>query len=754
MIGAPRVATSLLVHLWRFSRLSAAGLAAGLLTATAVAGQPAPDAAARSAVVTRTSEPIAVDGVLDEAIWRTAPTIGPLVQRQPDEGAAPTERTDVTLLYDRDHLYIGIVAHDAEPRRVIGTQMARDGALASDDRIEILLDTFRDQRSAFYFATNPSGALVDGLVTSGQLNADWDAIWDVRTRRTDEGWIAEFAIPFKSLSFPAGRPVWGFNIARQVYRKLEDNRWSGARLDTQFYQVSEAGAIEGLADLSQGVGLDVRPFLAGRWLRTSGDDDTDSEPGLDVFYNITPSLKLTATFNTDFGETEVDARQINLQRFSVLFPEKRSFFLEGAGVFAFASTGPEAAGGIPPTGADVFPFFSRQIGLVGGQEVPLDAGLKLTGTIGRTDVGVLDVRTGDIEGVDAKNFFIGRVKQSLFQQSYVGAIFTDGHPLRGQSGQTWGADVRLATSRFLGKPRNFVVTGYALRSVNEGVSDDDWSWGFSANYPNDKYQAQFAVREVQQNFRPALGFVQRDNVRMVRAAMSYNPRPKHFLNVQQMFHDFYFTHFTRLDNGEVESWDFYVTLLDWHLNSGDNMHGMLDFNPTYERLFEPFEISPGVILRPGEYRYTRFRSNLLSTAAKRRLSGSINLMWGPYWSGRAEQLTTSLTWKLPPRVTLTVSTNQTFARLPEGRFIARILTSNINVAASPRLAFSNLVQYDNRSRNLGWQSRIRWTLQPGNDLFFAFNQGWIQETDNIDRERRFRVEDTKVSAKFQYSFRF
>src|SRR6185436_12495925 len=220
----------------------------------------------------------------------------------------------------------------------------------------------------------------------------WDAIWDVRTRRTDQGWTAEFAIPFKSLSFPSGRTVWGFNVTRHIYRRLEEDRWSGARLDTQLYQLSEAGEITNLADLTQGIGLDVRPFVAGRWLRVGSDDDGSGKPGLDVFYNITPSLKLTATFNTDFGETEVDARQINLSRFSVLFPEKRSFFLQGAGVFNFASIGPEPAGGIPFHGADVYPFFSRTIGLYGGREVPIDAGLKLTGTVGRTDIGVLDVR--------------------------------------------------------------------------------------------------------------------------------------------------------------------------------------------------------------------------------------------------------------------------------------------------------------------------------------------------------------------------
>jgi hypothetical protein len=715
-----------------------------------------PELATPSTIVTSTTDAITIDGVLDEPIWRAAPKIGELTQRQPDEGRPPTQRTDVTLLYDRDHLYVGVMAYDSEPHRVIGTQMARDASLAADDRIEILLDTFRDQRSAFYFATNPSGALVDGLVASGQLNADWDAIWNVRTTRTEQGWTAEFAIPFKSLSFPSGRTVWGFNIARHVYRRLEENRWSGARLDTQLYQLSEAGEITNLADLTQGIGLDVRPFLAGRWLRVGGKDDGSGEPGLDLFYNITPSLKLTATFNTDFGETEVDARQINLSRFSVLFPEKRSFFLQGAGVFNFASIGPEPAGGIPPTGADVYPFFSRQIGLLGGREVPLDAGVKLTGTVGRTDVGVLGVRTGDLRSddisiVNEKNFLVGRVKRNLLTQSYVGAIFTGGHPAEGQSGQTYGADMRLATSRFLGRPNNVVVNGYALKSVNEGVSGRDWSYGFSAHYPNDRFNAQIAYREIQENFKPALGFVQRDNVRLLRIAGSYNPRPKHFLNVQQMFHDVYYTRFTRVDNGEVESWDLYVTLLDWHLRSGDNLHGMLDFNPTYERLFEPFELSPGVLLLPGEYRFTRFRSNLLSTAAKRRLSGSINLTYGGYWSGNAEQVTTSLTYKLPPRFIVTVSTNQTFARLPEGDFIARILTSNISYAVTPRLSLSNLVQYDNRSRNVGWQSRVRWTLQPGNDLFVAFNQGWIQEDD---RDRRFRTQDTKVSAKFQYSFRF
>jgi hypothetical protein len=734
----------------------------GLLAfASTAAPQDVAGNVARTAEVTTISTPITVDGALDEAVWSSSPKIGDLVQRQPEAGQAPTERTEVTLLRDEDHFYVGVYAYDSDPDRIVATQMARDAGMQSDDQIEILLDTFRDQRTAFYFATNPAGAFVDGLVfADGEVNRDWDAIWHVRTTRTNQGWTAEFAIPFKSLTFPVGRGVWGFNISRTISRKLEDSRWSGARFETQFFQVSEAGVITNLQGLTQGIGLDVRPFVAGRWLHLGlgGDDDFSRKPGLDLFYNFTPSLELTATFNTDFGETEVDARQINLTRFSLLFPEKRAFFLEGAGVFSFASGDPNPPGGIPGTGADVFPFFSRQIGLLAGQEVPLHAGVKLTGTIGRTEVGVLNVRTGHLRDgttnqplADNENFFVGRVKRNFLEQSYVGAIFTNGHPARGQTGNTYGADLRLATSRLFGQSRNLAVTAYGVRSANGARSDRDWSYGFSAHYPNDKIVAQVAYREIQENFRPALGFVQRDNTRLLRIGASYNPRPR-FLNIQQAFHDVFYTRFTRLDNNQVESWDLYIALFDWHLRSGDSVHAIFDVNPTYERLFEPFAIAPGVILLPREYRFVRHRANVMS-ANRRRLSGGLSVGWGEYWSGTAEQVTASLNYRLPPHLVVGLSTNQTFARLPEGNFIARILTSNVNFAVSPFLSFSNLLQYDNRSRNFGWQSRVRWTLQPGNDLFFAFNQGWVQEEDQ-NRSLRFRVQDTKMSAKFQYSYRF
>ncbi|MEX0321799.1 MAG: DUF5916 domain-containing protein [Puniceicoccaceae bacterium] len=699
----------------------------------------------------RISEKIVLDGRLDEPAWDAATPIGDLIQQQPDTGQAPSENTDIYVLFDADTLYIGVIAHDSEPDRIIATSMARDGSISSDDRIEILLDTFRDQRNAYYFATNPAGASVDGLAYgNGKLNTDWDTIWDLRTQRTDDGWTVEIAIPFKSLSFPANDSTWGFNFSRNIYRKLEQDRWSGARLEADFLNVSEAGSITGLSGLNQGMGLDVRPFIAGSWLsnRESGDDH-DFDPGLDIFYNITPNLKFTGTINTDFGETEVDARQINLSRFSLFFPEKRAFFLEDAGVFDFASTGPVPPGGIAGTGADVYPFFSRRIGLLQGEEVPMILGGKLTGTIGSRDVGILYAQTDSTDLVGKKDFIVARFKQNIFEQSYIGGIFTDGHSTAGNSGQTYGVDLHLATSNFLDR-RNLVFDAYLLKGKTDGISEKDLSYGFWIRYPNDKWDAKFVFREIQENFNPGIGFVQRKNVRMYRVAGSYNPRPKNFLNIQQAFHDIYYTHFERLDTGKVESYELYITPLDWHFYSGDSLHALADVSHRFERLFEPFRIAPGVILPVGDYRFNRSKF-VVSTARKRPLSGSLNIGWGEYWSGHAEEVSLSFTYKLPPWITASVRTRQTFAHLPEGDFTARVHSATLNLTLSRSLTFSNLVQYDNRSRILGWQSRMHWTIKPGSDFFVSFNQGW--EHDNAGRFSFYPTE-SKVSVKLQYTFRF
>ncbi len=729
-------------------------LASTLLPSLLLAqGNPTQPSGGRTALVTAVGETISIDGALDEPAWGRSPKLGDLVQRIPVAGARPSERTEVTLLRDKDNLYIGVMCYDSEPDRILRSQMARDAQLNPDDRLEIILDTFHDKTNAFYFATNPNGALVDGLVfANGETNEDWDAIWIAKTQLTSQGWSAEFAIPFKSLSFPAGETVWGFNIARTVQRKLEESRWTGAQFQTQFVQVSEAGEISGLDGAEQGVGLDVRPFVAQRWIYTAPDGNhvLRGKPGLDAFYNVTPSLRLTTTLNTDFGETEVDDRQINLTRFSIFFPEKRSFFLQDAGVFNFATTGIDQPGGVPSTGAEIFPFFSRRIGLIRGQEVPIDYGVKLTGRVGRTEVGVLNVGTRENGPIDAANMIVARVRQNFWRQSYVGALVTAGDQARPEDANTMGVDLRLATADFLGKNRNFIFNAWGLKTNNEGVEGKDASYGFGAAYPNDRFQAQIQWREIQENFDPAIGFVQRSNVRMLRLGGSFNPRPKRGFGVQQIFHDVFYTRFTRLDNKLVETEKFHITMFDWHLDSGDSIHSLFDLSPTYERLFEPFEISPGVILPPGEYRFTPV-GFFFTSAQKRRWQGSIGATVGNFWTGTAKSIRTGLRYQAPPVFTISFNTNQTFARLPQGNFIARIFSTNINYSVSPFLSFANLIQFDNRSGNLGLQSRVRWTLEPGNDLFFIFGQGWVQDiTGGYD----FRQRDSRIATKIQYTFRF
>jgi hypothetical protein len=698
----------------------------------------------KRADVKRISSHISVDGILDEPEWAQASPIGEILQREPRPGEKATEKSEVKILFDNANLYIGVMCFDSEPERIVGTQMARDADLSADDRIEILIDSFHDRRNAFYFSTNPLGALVDGLlIENGTLNRDWNAIWVVRTRRSDRGWSAEFAIPFKSVGFKKGASVWGFNFSRTIKRKIEEDRWASPRLDVKFFQVSEAGEITGLTDINQGRGLDVRPFVSSKAFHNiDTGNDFSAKPGVDIFYNITPSLKWTTTFNTDFAETEADNRQINLTRFPLFFPEKRSFFLDNAGVFAFSNTGPE-----------ITPFFSRTIGLLDGNEIPLRAGTKLTGKAGPYSLGVLAVRTGETDFEDgassaAKNLVVARVKRDLFKQSYIGGIFTEGNPEGPTSSRTYGTDLHLFTSRFLGRDQNFGVDAFGLKSSNEGVTSKDTSYGFSARYPNDLWGLGIDWWHIGKNFAPALGFVPRTNVNKLAISAEFDPRPKDFLNVRQMFHEFFFTRFTRLDKGRTESWRLFIAPINYSLNSGE--HVEFNYAPQFERLFEPFEISPGVVLPPGDYRFTRWRVEI-NTASKHRWKFDNEWYFGSYWSGHANQLATSFQYKIAPHVLMSIGMDQTFARLKEGTFVARIFSFRADYSVTPFLTFYNLAQFDNESKNLGWQSRVRWILRPGNEVFIVFNQGWLQD------ERgglHFRSTDTRLAGKMQYTYRF
>ncbi len=689
------------------------------------------------------NEKITLDGAMNEAVWSRATSLGEILQREPKPGISATERTEVKMFADKNHLYIGVICHDSEPDKVVGTQMARDAELEVDDSIAILLDTFHDRRNAFYFATNPAGALIDGLIIENQrnINLNWNGIWNVRTKRTQQGWSAEFEIPFKTLSFNPGQDDWGFNFSRVIIRKIEEDRWASPRLDVEFTQVSEAGEITGFAGMEQGRGLDVRPFALGRWIRDDrGNSHFEGDAGGDIFYNITPGLRLTSTINTDFAETEADNRQINLTRFPLFFPEKRAFFLENAGVFDFART--------VVRGEEMIPFFSRRVGLLEGREVPILAGSKLTGKAGRFDIGALAVRTRETQFTSAKNYFVGRIKRNFLKQSFFGGIYTEGDPVNRESGRTIGADIRLATANFMGGKRNFAVDAFAVKTARAGLTGDDTSFGVIASYPNDRWWGYAEYRHVGKDFSPALGFIQRKAIDKFNVRAEFNPRPKDFLNVRQMFNEFAFTLYRRNDFDKVESWRLFTAPVNWEFNSGDRV----EFNwvPTFERLFAPFEIADKVNLPAGDYNFTRYRAEF-ETAPKRPWEAAVTWWFGSYWSGHADEIEAELLFKFAPHFQAGVSAEQTFGRLPQGNFVARVWALRLDYAFSPFFNVANFLQYDNESRNLGLQSRLRWIIKPGNDLFLVFNQGWEQEEF---RGIKFRAAGTRVTGKIQYTFRF
>jgi hypothetical protein len=657
-------------------------------------------------------------------------------QVDPHQGAAPSEATEVRILYDADQLYIGVHCFDREPGNIIGTQMGRDADLGPDDRVELVIDTFHDQRNAFYFKMNPVGAKVDGLISNnGQdVNLPWNGIWEGKASIDDQGWSVELAIPFKTLSFRPGLDTWGFNLNRIIKRRLETDRWSGARQDFSLTQVAQAGDLCGLTGMRQGTGLDVVPFFVATWTddREDGPDKTLlGQAGLDVFYRLTPSLRLSLTFNTDFAQTEVDDRQINLTRFALFFPEKRDFFLEDAGIFQFADLG-----------SSLIPFFSRRIGLdIEGRTVPLLAGAKLTGRVEDFNIGVLDVVTDATNSQPEKNLFVTRISKNIGEQSTVGGIFTSGNPESTDSSRTFGLDYNYRTSSFLGD-KNLTASIWGLQTQTEAVTGGEQAWGASLSSPNDTWDWRVAFKDIGENFDPALGFVPRRGIRTYDASVGYAPR----LNgtIRQLFFGIEAQVVTdREDHVESAALELRPLGLIW--DAGDELR--FELVPTYESLDAPFEIMDGVTIAQDDYSFLRYRMEFES-ALKRPVSGSLAVEAGDFFDGQRTDVETSLEWRASRHFTGSIGYEQSRVDLPAGDFTTHLGRVRADIAFTPELTWSNFVQFDNESDSLGINSRWRWTVRPGQDLFLVFDESFERSDGSV--EPLFEL----VAFKIEYTLRF
>ncbi len=683
------------------------------------------------------SEPVRIDGVLDEPGWSSVPSIGRLLQQEPIPESDPTEETEVRVLYDEDNLYFGILCRDREPPAIIATQLGRDANFDVDDRIVILVDPFFDFRNGFFFEVNPQGARADGQVANNaeQRSLEWDGIWQAAARVTDQGWVAEIAIPFKTLRFKPGQTTWGLNVERTIKRRNEVDRWASPRREVWLTNLSMAGRLTALEGVEQGRGLDIRPYVSAG----ADDGDGQADVGVDVFKNITPSLNASVSVNTDFAETEVDARQVNLTRFPLFFPEKRAFFLEGSGVF-------EVAGLRPRSEADLIPFFSRSIGLLAGQEVPLLVGTKLVGRERGFNVGVLDVQTQetDIDGfgtVSPQNLLAARVSRNVLRQSWVGAILTHGNPEGTGDNTLFGVDARFATSTFRGD-KNLSLDLYALGTKDEALAKTDHAFGFTLDYPNERWDAGISGLEIGDDFRAELGFVPRTGIRKIRPFITFRPRAPQ-LGIRRFNFELFPQVVTDLE-GRVLDWRIFTAPLNLRTESQEHIEW--NFIPEFQRLDLPFEIHPGVVIPPGDYRWTRYRFEV-NTATKRPWVVDFAWWWGSFYGGTLRQLELGLTWKPDAHLRLEARTEQNDVELPEGDFQASIYELRADTNFSPDVSWANLVQYDSDSRLLGFQSRFRWILKPGNDLFLVYNRGWL------DSEEKFVPYFEQGSVKFQYTFR-
>ena len=740
----------------------ALGLA--LLVTSSAAAESQEAAQAASATQRRTlaalrigaEERITLDGVLDEAAWTRAVPATNFIQQDPDNGKPATEQTEVSVLFNKDSLYLGVICHDSEPDKWIGFQRRRDEFLSADDRFMWNIDTYNNQQSGYFFEMNPSGLMGDALRGANFQNRQWDGIWNAKVRHSEVGWIIEIEIPFRTLNFDPEAEAWGINFQRTVRRKNEESLWMGWLRNQGLNRLSNAGLLTGLTDIEVGHGLDLKPYVVATSESFPGRGDSgiqnDANAGIDLFFSPVPKVRTNLTINTDFAQTEVDQRLTNLTRFPQFFPEKRDFFLDGSTFFDFQST---AQGG-----NSLMPFFSRRIGLdENGNPQKIDVGGKLAGQFGSNDIGALYVRTGvddhtNLDGstrnIPGEDFAVIRAKHRMFRQSYVGMMYT-GRNTRGvETGtvNTLGADFILATSSFMGSEQ-LSLGGFFVNTSSPAATGKTNAFGVAIEYPNDPWSSSFFYREIQENYNAAAGFTPRRGFRRLAPALQYTKRPRghKWIRSVQFGADGNFIIDGR-DNLGTLNRDFGITVFNVAAHTGDGFS--FNINPSYEKLESAFTISPGITLSKGsDYTYTRYQFSL-STAQRRMVAFGPTVEMGGFYNGTRRRLAMNLNFRLRPGVIIYTSAEWNSVHLDQGSFSTRLYRVVPELQFSPWIAWVNNIQYDTQSHLLGWQSRFRWILRPGNDFYLVYTHNWLDDP----LQNRIYTLDRRAATKFLYTQRF
>ncbi|MDE2661394.1 MAG: DUF5916 domain-containing protein [Gemmatimonadota bacterium] len=735
-------------------------------------------------------ERIDLDGRVEESVWSRTEAIGDFRQREPIEGGPPSHPTEVRVAYDRDNLYIAAILFD-EPDEILARQRARDAFLFTDDRFAWVLDTFGDGRTGYHFETNAAGALSDGLITGtggggpgggggfGGVNRSWDGIWEVRTARRPDGWSAEIRIPFRTLNFVPNGENWGINFLRSIRRNNEEILWRGYGRNEGLNRLVFAGELTGLEGLSQGIGLEAVASGIGSWRNTPGNADPTTFPrdvSLDLNYSVTPSLRASFSVNTDFAEVESDQRRVNLTRFPLRFPERRDFFLEGSSVFTFAPrSGPQ-------------PFFSRRIGIEGGQQIPIDYGLRLTGQLNGVDLGFYQMGTGahsyapedalangaepdpaDFIRFAREAFTVARARVPIFEQSAIGAIYTRRSTAADADGflpadrHTLGADLDYRTNSLFGN-QNFEAEAFMVWNSNPDPAvsrsfQDLSAWGARINFPNDLWSGHVSYREFGDDYSPAVGFVARNDFRRVEPRIGWSPRPA-IDWIRQVEVSVQLRNLWEMGSMILEEQELQLNFIDIDFESGDNVS--FEAVRTYEFLDRQFEISDGIDIVPGDYTTWDYRLRGRTTS-RRPVSVRGGANFGGFWNGDRVRVDLNANFRPNPGINLETGYERNAVYLPQGDFVTNLYRLEGSWDPTPWIGVTNQFQYDDVSRVLGLFMRFRWILKPGNDLFLVYTHNWrnlesglLDAPDDADPMRwmDLRTLSRGASIKLNYTYRF
>ena len=691
----------------------------------------------------RVDEPPKIDGYLTDPAWKLAYVITEFYQREPDNGQPISEKTEVYVCYSEKELYIGFKCFD-DPKKITAKELKRDISLGEDDRVQVIIDTYNDHRNGFWFQVGPRGSIGDALVSENgaAFNKQWDGLFDGKAKIQDFGWEAELAIPFKTLRFRPGQDTWGIKFIRNIRRRLEASYWPEANLNSYRFQISDSGLLTGLEGMSQGVGLDIRPYgLVGMNQKNGENNEFVYNVGGDIFYQIGSGLNAALTINTDFAQTEVDNRQVNLTRFALFFPEKRNFFLDGANYFNFGFNGDDEN----RNGRNMIPYFSRRIGLDGdGNPIPIIAGLKIAGQAGDWNVGALNIT--DKTDSTYRNFSVARVTRNVGKQSYIGFLGTIGDAVGAEGNWLTGLDVKLASSKFRGN-KNLVFTGFGLKSNTEGLSGKDYSFGADVSYPNDFLQVRLGHQQIGENYRAGLGFVPRLGIRDTYGELFFGPRPNKY-GIMQINTGGMINFITDMKNNLLTR-DAFMKFAEFEFLSGEKAEYAI--RNTYEYLDEDFEIFPkdSITIPGGTYDFWQ-QGIELSTAPRRNVWVGFEINWGGFFNGTTTQIEVESGVKIGVPFFVGLQYEQNNVHLPEGSFLTRVYRINADVYFNPDISLANFIQYDNVSEEWGLQSRFRWILKPGNEIILVWNSLMLPDI-NSDR---YMMQENTVRFKVNYNFRF